>query len=112
MAQSESIATAVDNSNWNGFLADDGTTSRVREGQVAIVTAFGNLTVPTNATINGIEFDMEGLVSPGEVRPSKKNAKVIYTMIEKDTFMTWTLMTSILSLTGFIIVLLINSILG
>ncbi len=25
MAQSESIATAVDNSNWNGFLADDGT---------------------------------------------------------------------------------------
>ena len=31
---------------------------------------------------------------------------------EKDTFMTWTLMTSILSLTGFIIVLLINSILG
>ena len=60
MAQSESIATAVDNSNWNGFLADDGTTSRVREGQVAIVTAFGNLTVPTNATINGIEFDMEG----------------------------------------------------
>ena len=60
MAQSESLATAVNNSIWNGFFADDGTTSRVREGQVAIVTAFGNLTVPTDATINGIEIEMEG----------------------------------------------------
>ena len=60
MAQSESFATAVDNSEWNGFFANDGTTSRVREGQVAIVTAFGNLTVPTDATIDGIEIEMQG----------------------------------------------------
>ena len=63
MLTTESIATTVDNSNWNGFLADDGSVARVREGQVAIVTAFGNLAVPAGATILGIEFDMEGFAS-------------------------------------------------
>ena len=63
MLTTESIATAVDNSNWDGFLADDGSVARVREGQVAIVTAFGNLAVPAGATILGIEFDMEGYAS-------------------------------------------------
>ena len=65
MAYSASIATAVDSTNWNGFLADDGTVARVREGQVAIVTAFGNLSIPAGATIDGIEFIMEGYSTHG-----------------------------------------------
>tara|TARA_R110002020_G_scaffold319852_2_gene535909 strand:- start:205 stop:738 length:534 start_codon:yes stop_codon:yes gene_type:complete len=60
MATTESIVTAVDDSLWNGFLVDDGTISRVREGQVAICTAFGGLAVPAGATVNGIQIDFEG----------------------------------------------------
>ena len=60
MASTTSIVTTVDSSNWNGFLADDGAVARVREGQSAICTAFGNLSIPAGATIDGIEFIMEG----------------------------------------------------
>jgi hypothetical protein len=50
----------VDNSNWNNFMADDGSIQRIRDGQTAVCTAFGNLSIPAGATIDGIEVDMEG----------------------------------------------------
>ena len=60
MATVTSIVTAVNSTDYNGLLADDGSAQRVRDAQVAICTAFGGLNVPPGATINGIEFDMQG----------------------------------------------------
>jgi hypothetical protein len=60
MATTSSIVTAVDNSLYNNFLADDGAVSRIRDGQVAICTAFGNLAIPVGATIDGIVIYIEG----------------------------------------------------
>ena len=68
MAQSFSIATAVDNSSFFGNLtADDGSLSRIRDAQVCVCTAFGNLAVPDGATIDGIQLDMEGYAAPGDL---------------------------------------------
>tara|TARA_Y100000034_G_C6630599_1_gene275279 strand:- start:2 stop:535 length:534 start_codon:yes stop_codon:yes gene_type:complete len=61
MPTTESIVTAVNNSLYDEFLTDDGTVSRLRDGDpAAICTAFGNLSIPAGATIDGIEVDMEG----------------------------------------------------
>ena len=60
MANTNSLVTAVNETYFNNFMADDGTTHRVRDGQTFIGTAFGNLAVPAGATIDGIEVIMEG----------------------------------------------------
>jgi len=70
MATTTSIVTAVDNSLWNAFLADDGTTTRIRDGQAAVCTAFGNLSIPAGATIDGIEVDIEGTAAPADLEGS------------------------------------------
>ena len=63
MATTESIVTAVSDGIYNDMLTDDGVAGRVREGQVAICTAFGNLAVPAGATVNGIQMDFEGFAT-------------------------------------------------
>ena len=70
MAQSFSIATAVDNSSFFGNLtADDGSLSRIRDAQVCVCTAFGNLAVPDGATIDGIEIYAEANSNTGPNEP-------------------------------------------
>ena len=60
MANTTSIVTAVSNSYFNTWMVDDGTVQRLRDGATVTLTAFGNLSIPIGATINGIEVDMEG----------------------------------------------------
>ena len=60
MANTTSIVTAVNNSVFDEWMTDDGTVDRLRDSQTAICTAFGNLSIPAGATIDGIEVDMEG----------------------------------------------------
>ncbi len=60
MATTNSLVTAVNQTYFNNFMADDGTTHRIRDGQTFIGTAFGNLAVPGGATINGIIVELEG----------------------------------------------------
>jgi len=63
MATTTSIVTAVNNSIFDEWMTDDGTVDRLRDSQTAICTAFGNLSIPAGATIDGIEVDMEGQAS-------------------------------------------------
>ena len=60
MATTNSLVTAVNQTYFNNFMADDGATHRIRDGQTFIGTAFGNLAVPGGATIDGIIVEMEG----------------------------------------------------
>lgn len=60
MATTESIVTAVNSSLFNNFLTDDGAIARIRDGQTAKSEAFGGLSIPAGATIDGIEVLMEG----------------------------------------------------
>lgn len=60
MTTTDSLATAVDNSLFNNFMAFDGAVARIRDGQTAICTAFGGLSIPDGATIFGIEIEMVG----------------------------------------------------
>ena len=60
MANTTSIVTAVNSANYNEWMTDDGTADRLRDAGTAICTAFGNLSIPAGATIDGIEVDMEG----------------------------------------------------
>ena len=70
MPTTESIVTAVDDTYWNNFMADDGSTQRIRDGQTATCTAFGNLSIPAGATIDGIEVDIEGTATPTDFEGS------------------------------------------
>ena len=60
MATTSSLATAVNSVLFNNFIADDGAVARIRDGQAPVCTAFGNLSIPAGAIIDGIEIDMEG----------------------------------------------------
>lgn len=60
MSFSESFASSVNNGIFGNIFADDGTVSRIRDGQNCTITAFGDLAVPAGATINGIQIIMEG----------------------------------------------------
>ena len=60
MATTNSLVTAVNQTYFNNFMAEDGTTHRIRDGQTFLGTAFGNLAVPAGATIDGILIEMEG----------------------------------------------------
>jgi hypothetical protein len=65
MASTNSLVTAVNVSTFDNWIADDGTTGRLRDGQTFIGTAFGNLSVPAGATIDGIIVEMEGYAAQG-----------------------------------------------
>ena len=62
MANTSSIVTTVDGSTWDNFETDDGNIARIRDGQTVVCSAFGNLSIPAGATIDGIEVDLEGRV--------------------------------------------------
>lgn len=64
MATTDSLVTAVDDSQWNGFMTNDGNLTRIRDGEIATLTEFDNLSVPAGAIINGIEVIMEGYAEP------------------------------------------------
>ena len=65
MATTSSIVTAVSSATFNAWLADDGAVGRIRQGQTAVCTAFGNLSIPAGARIDGIELIMEGYSTHG-----------------------------------------------
>ena len=91
MATTTSIVTAVDSSTWNKFKADDGNVQRIRDGQTAICTAFGNLSIPAGATIDGIEVDMEG--SAGETDHDTQVGDWIY--VSNDGGSSWSTAQSV-----------------
>jgi len=60
MPTTHSLVTAVSHPIYNNLMADDGVVARVREGQTAVCTAFGSLSIPAGSTIDGIRIFVEG----------------------------------------------------
>tara|TARA_Y100000310_G_scaffold326561_1_gene391593 strand:+ start:193 stop:738 length:546 start_codon:yes stop_codon:yes gene_type:complete len=60
MAATTSLVTAVNHTNFNNWFVNNGAVGRVRDQELAICTAFGNLSVPAGATIDGIVISLEG----------------------------------------------------
>ena len=60
MATTTSLVTAVNDALFNDMMTDNGTLTRIRDGQTMIGTAFGSLDIPVGATIDGIQIGMEG----------------------------------------------------
>ncbi len=91
MANTTSIVTAVNNSIFDEWMTDDGTADRLRDSQTAICTAFGNLSIPAGATIDGIEVDMEG--SAGETDHDTQVGDWIY--VSNDGGSSWSTAQSV-----------------
>jgi len=60
MATTTSIVGTTSAAHFDGFLSDDGTVSRIRDGQGPICSNFSSLSIPAGATIDGIEVLLEG----------------------------------------------------
>lgn len=100
MPKTESLVTSVDSAVWNEFMTDNGVVKRIRDGEVAVLTGFSSLSIPNNATIDGIIVHMKGAAAEtdhdtrvgGWVQVSKDGG-VSYSTVQSVTTEPWVAFT-------------------
>ena len=60
MPTTDSFPSTTNASHFDNMKTNDGNVARIRDGQTVICSAFGDLSIPAGATIDGIRIDLEG----------------------------------------------------
>ena len=74
-------STTSNDSFFGDIKTDNGVTDRIRDGQAPIFSSFNSLSIPSGATINGIEVIMEGHEATSQTNfdgPSGLNLNWVY----------------------------------